>query len=250
MATASTSPSSFKMDPSLVQSRAASRLRSAKTSNTAKNLRANHTCQVSANSLFLLWRRFVLFCSTWKFRFCISSCRTFLFILRLCRLSVTERLPGLLCSLMEAHQPSCLLWIDLFRQSHRRGWGGGLHWSDLLYFKKAYSFSRKTRNHPLSQSQISVWLNAPVVNPSPMSKGCYSHMVSFFKTGKSRKHETTAYKYLNDLLKHSDRCSSCKGINIIWQNDWLQVVTIVTEHRGRNSAKKLCKLLACQDGVT
>lgn len=43
--------------------------------------------------------------------------------------------------------------------------------TDQIYFiLKAYSLSWKARHYPLSQSQISPWLNAPVVNPDTISK--------------------------------------------------------------------------------
>lgn len=64
--------------------------------------------------------------------------------------------------------------------------GGGSCTDQICFILKAYSLSGKTRNYPVSQSQIRPWLNAPVVNPDTMSKERYSHMVSCFKAAKQK----------------------------------------------------------------
>lgn len=80
------------------------------------------------------------------------------------------------CALLNGSTSAQLPAVNWLVQAVTRG--GGSCSDQICFILKAYSFSGKIRNYPLSQSQINPWLNAPIVNPDTMSKECCARTVS------------------------------------------------------------------------
>lgn len=207
MATASTSPSSFKMIPSPPQlvHKAASEIHAANPTKPRAN-------RVSVNAPCFLYD------TVWCF-FCSAAIKSETSCHDILRISTLQD-PF---SPLRSHSQQVVPWLVIRGSLHLNGgtsaglpvvnwlvqavtrWGGS-RTDHIRFILKAHGLGGKTRSYPLSQSQISPWLNTPFVKPATMSKKRrgkkqYSHVVSFFIQAEKKTQDVCIKRNLNDALK-------------------------------------------------